>query len=503
MFNKKNLLMLRLSGAAVLLNTIIFAVTKLFEPFRHMNAHGIESTITAAVVSGQYILLCIPVVLLGTSVYAFINNREHRALPVLNTLTLTFSSISIISGSGGAAEFHFSIFMVIAAAAYYENTRLIYLMTSLFAVQHLAGYFVIPQLVFGTDAYSFLMLLTHALFLILTSSATILQIQSKRKISAQQEAEKRLKETRLLELIGHVQSLSEHIRSTSEGVSAKSRNNVQTNQEMHYAFAEVTGGLGNQILSIEQMELNLQNINRSIQSALESSEQLKQSAVITGQAAAASHRKVLELLDHNNQILQAVESIYFTMNSLKQSAAQAQGMSGIIQEVAYQTNLIALNASIEAARAGEHGKGFTIVAGEIRKLSEQSRSAAAEIQAMMSAIHKESEDNFSQVARGQEVIRQSFAHVDAFSADFTQVHQLIEQLLDFIVTMNEMMAAIRNDSASVTGEMNEIASVIEEGMAAMEELTVKSDNLKASAEKVDSEVTSLSKLSFEMQKHFR
>ncbi|WP_281888589.1 hypothetical protein [Paenibacillus sp. YYML68] len=71
-------------------------------------------------------------------------------------------------------EFHFSIFMVVAAVAYYEQIRLVLLMTVLFAVQHVAGYFLIPQLVFGTSSYSFLMLCIHALFFILTSGATSL-----------------------------------------------------------------------------------------------------------------------------------------------------------------------------------------------------------------------------------------------------------------------------------------------------------------------------------------
>ncbi|MGG1663368.1 methyl-accepting chemotaxis protein [Brevibacillus sp. NRS-1366] len=62
-----------------------------------------------------------------------------------------------------------------------------------------------------------------------------------------------------------------------------------------------------------------------------------------------------------------------------------------------------MNASIEAARAREHGKGFAVVASEIRKLSGQSRSAAEEIQAIMTTIHQENEMNFAEVKRGQEV----------------------------------------------------------------------------------------------------
>ncbi|MFD2170595.1 methyl-accepting chemotaxis protein [Tumebacillus lipolyticus] len=499
MQDKKNKLMLLLSGTAVLLNVLIFTVTRLFDPFHHAVGHGTGLEKTSFLLGGQNALFLLPFVFFLAGVYSFFRNREHPLLPWINALTLTFASFSMISGSGGAVEFHFSIFMVIAAAAYYENVRIISMMTGLFAIQHLLGFFVTPQLVFGTDQYSFLMLLIHAMFLILTSSATILQIHSKRKITAQLEAEKQRKANNLYDLIRDVKSLSDHIRSTSRVVSSKSETNVQTNQEMRHAFKEVTAGLENQIVSIEQMEANLQNIDRSIQTALESSEELMGNADITGQAMSASQQKVIGLQAHNQQILQAMASIVLTMGTLKQSAARAQGMSNMIQQVADQTNLLALNASIEAARAGEHGASFAVVASEIRKLSAQSRFAAEEIQSIMSTIHQESEINFAQVERGQEVAKRSAADVDAFADDFNQMHRLIDQLLHYILTMNRMMGAIKTDSSSVASEMNEIAAVIEEEMAAMEELSAMSDSQITAAEQVDEELSNLCKLSDELQ----
>ncbi|MFC5988138.1 hypothetical protein [Marinicrinis lubricantis] len=129
----------------------------------------------------------------------------HSQLPLLIVLTLTFSSISIISGGGGGVEFHFSIFIVIAAAAYYENIRLIMMMKILIVVQHLGKFFWCPQIVFGTDTYPFLMLVIHAVFLILTSSATSMQIYSKHKIMNQIEKRKQEYDEKLLSLVEQVQ----------------------------------------------------------------------------------------------------------------------------------------------------------------------------------------------------------------------------------------------------------------------------------------------------------
>jgi len=501
MQDKKNDLMLRLAAAAAILNAAIFGLTRWLKPFQnHGGMHGSEYEMTPVILWAQNILLFVPFVLLGYGTYRFFKDREHPGLPWINTLTLTFSSISIISGSGGGVEFHFSIFMVLAIAAYYENIRLIAMMTIVFAVQHIAGFFFMPELVFGTDDYPFLMLVVHAVFLILTSCATTLQIISKGKITAQLEAEKTNKEERMLDMVQQIEKLSGHIRSTSAAVKTKSLTNIKINQTMQSSFDEVSGGLGDQIMSIEQMDSNLGRINRSIQAAFESSEEMKAGAVETEQVAASSHQAVHAIQEQNKNVMEAVMNIVESMRNLQQATSKAEGMVSMIQEVADQTNLLALNASIEAARAGEHGKGFAIVASEIRKLSDQSRSAAEVIRTIMSNVRQVSEANMDQVERGKEAILQSATNIDSFAADFEQVRQMIRHMFEYILAMNRMMTEIFSEAKGVTGEMNHISAIIEEGLTAMEELRDMSGTQFEAAEQVDEELEKLSELSRSLEK---
>ncbi|WP_256757425.1 methyl-accepting chemotaxis protein [Cohnella sp. WQ 127256] len=500
---QKNGLMLWISTAAVLLNVVIFTLTRWFDPFGHdMGMHGEVSEMSSHIQWAGNFLFILPIVGLGLNIYWFKRNKEHRWLPWINTLTLTLSSIAIISGSGGGVEFHFSIFMVIAASAYYDNTKLIYMMTGLFAIQHIAGYLFVPELIFGVDTYSFLMVAIHAGFLILTSSATVLQINSKHKITSQLEAEKRSKDDKVLELLEHVRSLSAQIGSTSSIVSGKSESNVRSNQEMSTAFSEVAIGLGDQALSIEQMEMKLSHINHSIQTALISSEEMKKNAETTGQSVEASHQKIKLLSEHMIHISESVNAVAETMISLKHSSTRAESMVSTVRQVANQTNLLALNASIEAARAGEHGRGFAVVASEIQKLANQSRLAAEEIQEVMAEIRAESDVTFAGVESGQAVIQQAVSHVGEFAAQFEQVQQTMHHLLEFIISMNQMMMTFRQDSMGVTEDMTRISVVIEEGMASMEQLTAICDNQIESAKQVDTEIGQLGKLSESMQQRF-
>jgi len=504
--DKKNSLMLWLSAAAVLLNIIVYSITQLSQPVQHMAHHmadhGTAYEMTPALFRGQIILFVLPLITLLNALLLYRRNKVHTFIPLFNTLTLTFASFSIISGSGGSVEYHFSIFMVLAAAAYYDQIKLIVIMTVLFAIQHVAGFFWFPELVFGSNQYSFLMVLIHAVFLLLTSSATIWQIHSKQTITNQLETEKQDKDQKLNELLHEVHRLSQQIGYTSNTVLSSSSQAVSTNKEVRNVSEEVTGGLGSQALSIQMMEHKLREINLAVQTSLDSSDKMKESAAITEGVVLSSHETMITMGDFMQKTAQAVSGVVETMMLLRTSIASTEDMVKEIQELADSTTLLALNASIEAARAGEHGMGFSVVAGEVRKLAEKSRSTAVSIQNTLSVIRKDSNLTFSQVEDGQKVVHQSMAYLDTLSGEFEQMKQTMEELLDYIINMNDRMKSIEEGTSGVTTEMMEISAVIEQGIAAMVQLTEICGQQIVESEQVDNEIRELTQLSDKLQQRF-
>jgi methyl-accepting chemotaxis protein len=101
-----------------------------------------------------YVFLALPVVLLLMIFVFYKKDSEHKYIPFLMMLTLTFSSIAIILAGGGMLEYHFSIFMVVAIMAYYEDIKIIIASTVIFAIYHIIGYFVFPKEAFGSEKYS-------------------------------------------------------------------------------------------------------------------------------------------------------------------------------------------------------------------------------------------------------------------------------------------------------------------------------------------------------------
>lgn len=382
---------------------------------------------------------------------------NHRSIPLFITISLTFGSISLIAGGNGMVEYHFSIFMVLAALAYYENIKLVIISTVIFAIQHFVGYFTFPELICGTSDYPFKLLMIHAVFLIITSSVIIVQISVRKQYYSELRAENNARQETITQMIGSIISTSKDVLQNVERLELGSdelvRASNSTTEEIQ-VIVESSNEQLNHATQSNDMLGNVLNDSTSIINQLQASREFSEH---TTDEAMAGKVGVEQTVEQIYEISRSAEQMESVVNQVEERTKEIGVTLQLITEIAEQTNLLALNAAIEAARAGESGKGFSVVAGEVRNLADLSRQYAEQIRTAVQNLTNDTSALTKEMKHTKEVTEKGITKVKQTDTVFSNIVQRVEQVRDLLDTSHHMAENIGGNVENVNNYIHEMA----------------------------------------------
>ena len=222
---------------------------------------------------------------------------------------------------------------------------------------------------------------------------------------------------------------------------------------------------------IAEGSLDLSARTESQASSLEETAAAMEQLAGTVQQTAETAGHVARRSEQSNDVAaqggQAVRQAGDAMGAIARSSAHMGDIIGVIEGIAFQTNILALNAAVEAARAGEQGRGFAVVAGEVRALAKRSGDAAKEIRGLIAASASHVTQGTTQMQRAGETIAEVVSTVAA-------VGQLVRQIS---AAANEQATGIAQVNAAVA----QLDGVTQRNAALVEESAASAEGLKASA----------------------
>ncbi|WP_252106517.1 MULTISPECIES: methyl-accepting chemotaxis protein [unclassified Halomonas] len=247
-----------------------------------------------------------------------------------------------------------------------------------------------------------------------------------------------------------------HIDKTLQSVSASTTSLAHASTEIATGSQELSARTEQAAANLQQTSASMEEISAVVKAASDSAQQADQLALSTR-----------ELAQQGQQAMQSVEQ---TMEDISTSSSEISNIVTLIEGIAFQTNILALNASVEAARAGEHGRGFAVVAQEVRMLASRSSEASKNIAALITNSMSRTEAGVDQVKDTGRLM--------------VEMVKSIERVSDVIA---EISAGAREQSVGI-GQVNDAvseldgmtqhnASMVEQSSAAAAELSVQAARL--------------------------
>ena len=375
----------------------------------------------------------------------------------------------------GMTEMHFGIFAFLAFLLIYADWRVIVVAALTIAAHH-AGFDYLQEIGVGVFCFTkpgFAILLIHAAYVVVEAGVLVYMsiLMQKDRI---QEVELQ-NYTDVLDGGNGMVNLRDHQRIPQ----SKSGKSLQLVVDMlHGSVQRVKESVDTMLISSQEIASGNADLSRRTEAQASS---LQETASSMGELTIAVKQNTDNAIQANKMVVVAsdiaqrggsvVGDVVETMRSIKESSGKVVDIIGVIDSIAFQTNILALNAAVEAARAGEQGRGFAVVASEVRNLAQRSASAAKEIKELIG-------DSSSKVDQGSRLVDDAGKAMENIVASIRSVSDLMSEIASASKEQSTGIEQINLAVANMDEMTQQNSALVEQAAAAAESMEEQTGKLR-------------------------
>lgn len=274
----------------------------------------------------------------------------------------------------------------------------------------------------------------------------------------------------LRELVSNIQAGTQQIISGASEVAKNTSRSYLNAEQTTKTMDHVDEQVNMQRATMLETTVAMEEMSRAIQDIADSTGSASDFTTEASQHSESGTVQMQLAIEQMTRIRAAVENTIDVIKGMDERSVVIQKVVNAIKDISNQTNLLSLNASIEAARAGEHGRGFSVVAEEVRKLSEESHRSLRDIEQAMAGIQNDMQQVHESMIHVQEDVNQGEDTLQQAGHIFMKINEQVQQVAGMMQNMSAATEEMSAGSEEVTASTIEVSKIAEQSMVATNEV---------------------------------
>lgn len=295
-------------------------------------------------------------------------------------------------------------------------------------------------------------------------------------------------------IIGSIEETTNNVVVNTNNVTVATYETSQSINDVAKTVEELARASMEQAEDAETGSIKLDRLAEEIKTAIEAGEIVMENSIKAKEISEKGTKSIDSMAHKFNEASKATNIVSKDVGSLIEKTGFIGDILNTIMEISEQTNLLALNAAIEAARAGESGRGFSVVADEIRKLSEQTADATRDIENILNSIQLEVETTKGNMDISEQSIEEANKTMAESMMAFEEIFESILNSIEAIEELDGSLDRVNSNKEDTILAIQSISSVTEETAASTEELSASMEEQAATIETISSNIDSLAKI---------